>query len=433
MKTMLVILGWVMYGAIASAEITYQNRDSIALYFQQVKEATAKHETLWNKNIYGPILLVHPETREAFANQPDQEGYLTPDGPIYIGTLPREIPVSNTDIQWAGTHWAMLVLPLPPGKHDRVDLMTHELFHTAQPSLGFSMRREDNQHLDLKEGRIYLRLEMRALEAALRAPRFKRAEEHLRNALLFRKFRHQLFRGADLTENSLELLEGLATYTGQMMSGRDKWEWRDYLIQRAESFHDTPTFVRSFAYETIPIYGFFLYQIDNRWNLITDQETMLGELFAEAFGMNRRILLQSYVSQVAEEYGGDRIVAQETKRAIQNEAELDHYRELFFDLPHLEIRLEDMNMSFDPRTLIPLDEDEGTIYPSVEISDNWGVLTVTHGGALLRSDWRWVIVTEPLEFTGNVVKGEGWVLHLNPGYYMEEMASGIYLLSRRRD
>ena len=206
-------------------------------------------------NIYGPIWSIR---NKAFANQPDQEGHLTPDGPIYFGTLPREIPVSNTDIQWAGTHWAMLVLPLPPGKHDRVDLMTHELFHSAQPSLGFTMRREDNQHLDLKEGRIYLRLEMRALEAALRAPRFKRAEEHLRNALLFRKVRHQLFRGADLTENSLELLEGLATYTGQMMSGRDKWEWRDYLIQRAESFHDTPTFVRSFAYETIPIYGFSL-------------------------------------------------------------------------------------------------------------------------------------------------------------------------------
>ena len=107
----------------------------------------------------------------------------------------------------------------------------------------------------------------------------------------------------------------------------------------------------------------FLYQIDNRGTYHRSRNHA-GRAFAEAFGMNRRILLQSYVSQVAEEYGGDRIAAQETKRAIQNEAELDHYRELFFDLPHLEVRLEDMNMSFDPRTLIPLDEDEGTITPA---------------------------------------------------------------------
>ena len=325
------------------------------------------------------------------------------------------------------------VLPLPANRYDRVDLMTHELFHSAQPSLGFTLRREENHHLDLKEGRIYLRLEIKALEAALKAPRLRRAEEHLRNALLFRKFRHQVYRGSELSENQLELLEGLATYTGQMMSGRDKWEWRAYLLRRVEQFIETPTFVRSFAYETVPVYGFFLYQKDNRWNLKVDNETMLTELFYDAFGMERRILLQSYIRQVADEYDGRRIVEEETRRAASMERELDRYRELFFDLPHLDIRLEDMKMSFDPRNLIPLDEDEGTVYPTVEISDNWGTLTVSEGGALLRTDWRWVIVSEPLEITGRRVAGEGWVIDLNDGYFIEETAEGVFLLSKRRD
>ena len=101
---------------------------------------------------------------------------------------------------------------------------------------------------------------------------------------------------------------------------------------------------------------------------------------------------------------------------------------MFFDLPHLEIRLEDMNMSFDPRTLIPLDEDEGIVYPTVEISDNWGILTVESGGALFRSDWRWDIVSEPLEITGNVVKGDGWSIQLNEGYSIEETPGGIYFI-----
>lgn len=412
--------------------VALERGDSIALYFQQVREATAKHEHLWNKDIYGPLLVVDPETREAFANEPDKEGRLTLDKGLYRGILPREVPVANTDTRWSSKHWAMLVLPLPANRHDRVDLMTHELFHSAQPSLGFTPRREENQHLDLKEGRIYLRLEIKALEAALKAPRLRRAEEHLRNALLFRKFRHQVYRGSEMSENQLELLEGLATYTGQMMSGRDKWEWRAYLLRRVEQFIETPTFVRSFAYETVPVYGFFLYQKDNRWNLKVDNETMLTELFSDTFGMERRILLQSYIRQVADEYDGRRIVEEETRRAASMEEELDRYRELFFDLPHLEIRLEDMKMSFDPRNLIPLDEDEGTVYPTVEISDNWGTLTVSEGGALLRTDWRWVIVSEPLEITGRRVAGEGWVIDLNEGYFVEEATEGVFLLSKKK-
>ena len=105
---------------------------------------------------------------------------------LFIGKLPKLIPPSNTDITWNGIHWAMLTLPLPTGKYDRTDLTIHELFHRAQQSLGFMIRREDNNHLDQEDGRIYLRLELAALEAALKASRQNRSEEHLRNALLFR-------------------------------------------------------------------------------------------------------------------------------------------------------------------------------------------------------------------------------------------------------
>src|SRR5690554_280302 len=150
-KRCLIILGLIAIMASARTGTSYFNKDSVLLYFQQVREATAKYERLWNKDIYGPILLVHPDTREAIGNMPDMEGHLTGDEGIYSGFLPRGVPISNTDIQWSGKHWAMLTLPLPPNKYDRLDLMTHELFHSAQPSLGFLIRREDNQHLDLKD------------------------------------------------------------------------------------------------------------------------------------------------------------------------------------------------------------------------------------------------------------------------------------------
>ena len=289
--------------------------DSIALYFKETREATQQHIDLWNKDLYGPLLLVDPETRRMYANEPDEGGLLRFRDGIYQGMLPRNVPISNTDISWSGVHWAMIKLPLPDQKEDRVDLITHELFHVAQPSLEFDFQREENIHLDDKEGRIYLRLEIAALREALLSPRLKRSEEHLRNALIFRKYRHLLFRGADVSENSLEMLEGLASYTGQMMSGRDKWQLRDYLINRLISFEDLPSYVRTFAYETVPVYGFFLYQKDNDWNMKVDADSDLTDLFSEAFGMDMRIILQTYVRQVAEEYSG-RVIADEEQRAF---------------------------------------------------------------------------------------------------------------------
>lgn len=414
-----------------AVQASHYSADSLLLYFRQVEEATFRHHTLWDKDIYGPILLVDTVTREVYANLPDADGVLKLDKGVYRGVLPKKITFSNTDIQWSGTHWAMITLPLSTGEEDRIDLITHELFHVAQPSLGFEPRREDNNHLDLREGRIYLRLEMTALEAALKARRFNRAEEHLRNALIFRKYRQMLFRGSETTENSLEQLEGLATYTGQIMSGRNKWQWREYLIRRVEQFEKTPSFVRSFAYETVPVYGFFLYQKDNQWNKEVDEDTQFTEFFSEAFGVDRRILLQSYVKQVAEEYRGRAIADEEAKREVSNNLLLDMYREKFFEQPRLEIRLEEMSMAFDLQTLIPLDEDEGTVYLTITLSDNWGILNVKQGGALLRNDWRWVIVSAPIEINGNNVIGEGWVIELDEGYEINKNSQGDYQISKK--
>ena len=432
MKLLTIILFTGLLSTTLAAQVSYYPADSLLLYFRQVEKATFLHQGLWDKDIYGPILLVDTETREVYANLPDAQGVLKPDKGIYRGILPKEVTFSNTDIQWSGTHWAMITLPLSINEQDRVDLMTHELFHVAQPSLGFHIRREENNHLDLREGRIYLRLEMAALEAALKARRLNRAEEHLRNALIFRKYRQMIYRGSETTENSLELLEGMATYTGQIMSGRNKWQWREYLIRRIERFEEIPSFVRSFAYEMVPVYGFFLYQKDNHWNKKVDEDTQFTEFFSEAFGVDRRILLQSYVKQVAEEYRGRAIADEENRREVSHNRLLDEYREKFFEEPRLEIRLEEMNMAFDLQNLIPLDEDEGTVYPTITLSDHCGTLTVEKGGALLRSDWRWVIVSEPLEITGKIIVGEGWVIELNEGYEVSRNSQGDYQILKKK-
>lgn len=416
---------------VVGAQNPIINTDSIPHYFDEIKQATAQNVKIWDKDIYGPILLIEPDTRVVYANEPDENNALTPVKGYFTGILPKEISFHNTSLDWNGKTWATIVLPLSSNKQNRTDLITHELFHSAQPSLGLDIRGSDNYHLDEKDGRIYLRLEIEALIEALKARRLSQSEEHLRNALIFRKYRHLVYSGSQLSENKLELLEGLATYTGQMMSGRDKWQLREHLIERLENYDKTPTFVRSFAYETVPVYGFFLYQKDNNWNKNITGETNLTEFFEEAFEFDMRILLPSYVRQVAEDYRGRKIRDEETARSEKNTLTLDELREKFLEKPRLEIKLENMNMSFSPANLIPLDVDEGTVYPTIRISDNWGILTVTTGGALLSPGHVWAVVSEPVEIKEDEIIGNGWHIELNKNYYLEKNNQGNYLMTKK--
>ena len=66
--------------------------DSIRLLFSQTEMTTQQHSSLWNKDIYGPLMLVDPDSREIFANMPDSEGYLHFSEGIYRGSLPEEVP-----------------------------------------------------------------------------------------------------------------------------------------------------------------------------------------------------------------------------------------------------------------------------------------------------------------------------------------------------
>jgi len=92
---------------------------------------------------------------------------------VFIGILPANINISNTALKWGNMKWAMVILPLPDNKFERIDLIAHELFHMAQPELGFQAEHPVNSHVDKFKGRFYLTLELEALKKALLALRIK--------------------------------------------------------------------------------------------------------------------------------------------------------------------------------------------------------------------------------------------------------------------
>ncbi|PRX99276.1 hypothetical protein CLV24_1604 [Pontibacter ummariensis] len=429
-KTCLLLFLLLHIAAAVGAQTLQSSPTTYQAYFQEIEAATQEYRQLWGRDLYSSILLVDPQTRYTIANEADTAGVLRKAGDVFAGYLPPQVNLANTALRWGGKHWAMLLLPLPEDRHERVSLLAHELFHKAQPSLGFALYNPENKHLDQKKGRIYLRLELEALKKAVQASSEDERKALLTHALTFRKYRHQLYPGADSTENLLELNEGLAAYTGLVVSNRSKKEAAAHFVSTINAFLSDPTFVRSFAYQTTPIYGYLLRDKQKDWNRGIAAATNLTDYFARALQINVPRDLKSASERTAGTYGGNAIIAEETKREEEKRKLLSDYKRRFVEQPRVEIGLEEMSVSFDPRNIVPL-EDLGTVYPTIRVTDNWGILTVEKG-ALMSPDWKKIFLPLPTSIDEDEVSGEGWTLELNSGYRLiKESSSGGYKLRRK--
>ncbi len=429
-KIFLAFLFSIHITAISAQQPETQNSDHISDYFEEIKTATQQGIKIWNKDLYGGILLVEPKTRQVYSNEPDAGNSLKKQNDIYVGKLPDNINIANTSTLWNGKTWAMIMLPLPENKYDRINLLAHELFHKAQSSLGFTQNNKESNHLDQKEGRIYLRLELEALTQAILSDSKKEQKAHLTHALIFRKYRHSLFPESSTIENQLELNEGLAEYTGFIISGRNKKQAKEHFANTANAFLKNPTFVRSFAYSTTPAYGYLLSLKDKYWNQNIQGDTDLTEFFIHNFGVTMPDNLQASIEKTADHYNGKRIASEEKTRDEKIKKQIAEYKSTFIEQPHLDIKFEKMNVSFDPRNIIPI-EDKGTVYPQIRVTDNWGILEVQKG-ALMSKNWDKISVGFPTKINDGAVEGDGWTLQLNKSYILKkDEKSNSYLIIKK--
>src|SRR5258708_13121307 len=72
---------------------------------------------LWGVRLCGPTLFVERGTR-AVAADTAMEALKAMDG-VFTGTLPKEIGIANTPVDWGGTHGTMLAWPPPWAAHPR--------------------------------------------------------------------------------------------------------------------------------------------------------------------------------------------------------------------------------------------------------------------------------------------------------------------------
>ncbi|ULT23416.1 hypothetical protein KUH03_30120 [Sphingobacterium sp. E70] len=184
----------------------------------------------------------------------------------------------------------------------------------------------------------------------------------------------------------LELNEGIAEYTGIIVSSRDDQSTKSYLTKGMDRSLRNRTFVRSFAYQTIPSYGYLLFKQDKKWNKKINATTDLTDYFMKRFATLIPSTTEKDFKDLALKYNGQVIFDEENERDSENKRLIKEHKTKFVESPHFEIAFEMMNYSFDPRAIIPV-ENFGTYYPTTRITDIWGILTVEKG-ALISPDWK---------------------------------------------
>jgi len=416
MKTLTSIF-FILLFQTSFGQKTLTYTDSISSYFDEVKIATKKCKKLWNIDLYGPIIIVNPYTRQAYSNFQDTAGILKKDGKIFTGKLPANILVGNYSLNWGGLECAMvLTIFIKDNKDERVDLFTHELFHRAQPLLNFGkVNDQSNAHLDSKSGRIYLRLELDALVKALKSTDKNERTRHILNALYFRIYRYELFPNAYSSEASIEINEGIASYTGKVMRNLNEKEFNNLTITKITDFFKEQTYVQMFAYNTIAAYGFLLRESDRYWNKKVTSETNLTDFFISAFDFSDKINQKINIDSIAGLYNSVNIIKEETEREERIKKTVLAYKEKFLGQAHFEISFEKKRLSYDTRYIVTI-EDLGFVYPTMKASDNWGVLDIKDVGGFLNPTKDKVIITIPTKMDRSNISGEGWTLLLNDDY-----------------
>lgn len=381
-------------------------------YFEEAAALTARDGgRLWGRSLAGPLLFVDRATRAVVAEVPDAEGRLRPAGSLHSGTLPASENVANTAFRWGGVTWAMVAWPITPDPLTRGVLFAHELWHRVQDSLGFRPASPANAHLGSRDGRLWLRLEARALRRALERSGADRREA-LRDAIAFRRARRGLFPGSDSTERALELNEGLAEDTGVELGAGSAAVRRALVLDRLVALDTIQMLERSFAYQTGPAYGLFLDEAAPGWRAALGPRHDLAFVLGASLRTLEAVRPATPVRRAAG-YGYATVRKEELARATDRLAHTASLRRRFVDGPVLELPLAEMKMGFDPGRVESLD-GVGTVYGALRLTDRWGVLQCDGSGGVISGDFRRAIVPAPADITGRRLTGPGWVLELLP-------------------
>jgi hypothetical protein len=409
---------------ISITQFAYSQNNSIPIdtmkqYFDEIKAICIKDNgKLWGKNLWSPIIVIDRNTRYFVANENNIPNSLKQENNVFTGFYPDSLIIANSTTDFAGKFWTMVAFPLPKETTERQTLFTHEMFHHLQNELLTGNQSYNNQHIDNKDARILLKLEWNALNTAIGSKK-KQQKQAINDALIFNYYRKQLYVGSDTMETKFEILEGLAEYTAVKLCISNKNDIITRLQDKKTYFWNLDTYLRSFGYYSGILYAFLLDFSNADWRNQINTNSSLQKILQNQLDISLPTDLKLEYEKIKFNYGFDTISVYEVNREIENKRIIVDYIEKLTIKQHLTLKLVNRKIGFNPTNLISVDT-LGTIFPNVQIIDDWGILKVQKGGCLLDKLWLSAkINAENITINKNIITCDNWELVLNEKWKIE--------------
>lgn len=432
MRTLVFIFALVFITSCQNEEkIEWFSSAKAEEYFKAVEEVCNKDDgQLWGENLYGPVMYVDGHSRVIYANVPDKEGLLKEKEGIYSGIMPKERIITNNIIEFGGVKYAMVPLPETEDRYRMITRTIHSLFHCYQDRHNINPSTFSTRHLNDSNARLYLKLEWKALMYAISSSGETR-NQAIRDALVFRGARRELFPEAVTDENKFENYEGLATFTYIKLCTSGPEEMKSRILEYLDRIYKNNSYAWGYGFVHGALYATLLSDKDFDFKQVQQSDFDLGYATLEAYGVTLPAVCRDVAGSLALNYDIQAIREEERAREATINEDTRRIVTTFNEKPVVTIAMESPNFSFEPEDIHFLDT-LGTLYRRLRVSDNWGRLAVDDGGALIANDLRTLRVSAKDYIAERThISGAGWHLVLNDGWHIVSAANGNYLVTKQ--
>lgn len=422
----------VLVGQVAQNKETLpiRKREGIKHALLQAKEILLKDNgKLWGENIWNDSVLVVDFENTIYSLVPIPQS-MTEDSVLYYKKIPvNTLSLTNTTQKYEGNEYATVVVNY---LNDHSATIIHELFHL----LHFKHRMLNGDpvdYLDHYDAREWLRLEYQALKNALRAiderQDRKEVETYLYDALMYRKIRQSTYKDFLDGELQIETLEGLANYTGFVLSGIDNKQQK--AIAEINQREKAQTYTRPFPYATGPAYGLAFDYLGIAWKEGLDKVYDFLDIYERNYLRDSVRMDHQRVEQANARNNYDAIHKEETDRMEMHKQLVAYYTDMFFGKPTLKVSVadQDYSRSFNMNGTLVL-EDKGTVYSGISGTDksggnNFGNFAILEGKDKLgiagvlgcwENESMTFVFPLPVKIEERKIRGECYEIDLNEGW-----------------
>ena len=406
---------------------TYLTPEKAIKYFREV-QAICKNDNgkLWGKNLYGPLMFVDRPTRKIFANQPDKEGTLKEKDGVYTGDYPKELIIEYKPLEFGGTLFAMAPLPAEEDDYRIITRAINSFCHLFQKTNGLEPRSFNTRHMDDKNARLWLKLEWKALRNAINNEGDIRLQA-IRDALIFRGARRELYPKSVNDENRFEDYQGLATFTSIALCEDTAGKSKKKLIENLDRTYTMQSYGRIYGFIHGALYAYLVQEKGFDFKTIHSDTIDLGNEVKTLYNIQLPLICRDVAGSIALSYDIESIYKEEEQRLTDIKERIHKEISSFTEKPVVYLELESPYFDFEPENIRSLDT-LGTIYSTMRVSDNWGKLTVDKGGCLVSYNLKYLRVTaRNFKESKSHIYGDGWHLILNNDWEIVKVEQNYFV------